>query len=101
MKRKKKVKNKKILIGICGSISAWKVCDLIRKLKKNNFEVKCIITPAGEKFITSLTLQTISENKVYKDMFEEIQEFQPKHISLADWADLILVAPATATTIGK
>ncbi len=100
MKRKKKT-NKKIIIGICGSISAWKICDLIRKLKKNNFEVKCIITEAGEKFITSLTLQTISGNKVYKDMFEEIVNYQPQHISLADWADLILVAPATATTIGK
>jgi len=100
MERKKKT-NKKIIIGICGSISAWKTCDLIRKLKKNGFEVKCIITEAGEKFITPLTLQTISGNKVYKDMFENISEYQPEHISLADWADLVAVVPATLTTISK
>ncbi|MDI6640827.1 MAG: flavoprotein [Elusimicrobiota bacterium] len=97
-KLQKKRLNKNILIGICGSIAAYKVCDLIRILKENNFEVKCILTEEGEKFITPLTLQTLTCNPVYTELFVS-QNFQPEHISVADWADIVVIAPATANII--
>jgi len=96
-----RLKNKNILIGVCGGIAAYKVCELIRLLKKNEANVKVIMTKNAQKFITSLTLQTLSQNKVYTDTFESEYSYDIEHISLTTWADILVVAPATANIIGK
>jgi phosphopantothenoylcysteine decarboxylase/phosphopantothenate--cysteine ligase len=93
--------NKNILIGITGGIAAYKICSLINFLKKERVEVKVILTEAAQKFITPLTFQTLSGNTVYTDMFKIIDTTQVEHIALAKWCNLMLVAPATANTIGK
>ncbi|BCS81513.1 bifunctional phosphopantothenoylcysteine decarboxylase/phosphopantothenate--cysteine ligase CoaBC [Anaerocellum diazotrophicum] len=96
-----RLKNKNILIGVCGGIAAYKVCDLIRLLKKNEANVKVVMTKNAQKFITPLTLQTLSQNKVYTDTFESEYFYDIEHISLTTWADILVVAPATANIIGK
>lgn len=96
-----RLKNKNVLIGICGGIAAYKVCELIRLLKKNEANVKVIMTKNAQKFITPLTLQTLSQNKVYTDTFESEYSYDIEHISLITWADILVVAPATANIIGK
>ncbi|MBM3252175.1 MAG: hypothetical protein FJZ11_05300 [Candidatus Omnitrophica bacterium] len=93
---------KNIILGVTGSIAAYKSCDIIRQLKEKNFSVTVIMTKDAEEFITALTLQTLSGNKVYRDLFELVaDEYSVEHVSLAQKADLILVAPATANIIGK
>jgi len=96
-----RLKNKNILIGVCGGIAAYKVCELIRLLKKNEANVKVIMTENAQKFITPLTLQTLSQNKVYTDTFESEYSYDIEHISLTTWADILVVVPATANIIGK
>jgi len=94
------LQNKHILIGITGGIAAYKICSLIRDFKKAGAEVKVITTPNALNFITKLTLQNLSQNEVYTQEFD-IKEWKPEHISLSDWADIMLIAPASANTIGK
>lgn len=91
---------KTILIGITGGIAAYKICELIRKFKKSGANVKVICTPNALNFVTKLTLQNLSQNEVYVQEFD-IKEWKPEHISLADEADIMLIAPATANTISK
>ncbi len=91
---------KTILIGITGGIAAYKICELIRQLKKSNANVKVICTPNALNFVTKLTLQNLSQNDVAVEEFN-IKEWKPEHISLADEADIMLIAPATANTISK
>lgn len=91
---------KTILIGITGGIAAYKICELIRKFKKNGVGVKVICTPNAMNFVTKLTLQNLSQNEVYVQEFD-VKEWKPEHISLADEADIMLIAPATANTISK
>jgi phosphopantothenoylcysteine decarboxylase/phosphopantothenate--cysteine ligase len=96
------LRGKKILIGITGSIAAYKVIAIIRLLKKSGAEVNVVLTKNAYEFVTPLTLQTISQGKVYCDMFNRSYDLPPiKHISLANWADCILIAPATANIIAK
>ena len=90
-----------IVLGVTGSIAAYKAADIISRLKKLGHNIDVILTESGSKIITPLTLQTLSKNKVYMDMFEEITPQEVKHISLAEKADLMLIAPATANIIGK
>ena len=90
-----------IVLGVTGSIAAYKAADIISRLKKLGHEVDVILTESGSRIITPITLQTLSKNKVYMDMFEEITPKEVKHISLAEKADLVLIAPATASIIGK
>ena len=90
-----------IVLGVTGSIAAYKAADIISRLKKLGHEVDVILTESGSRIITPITLQTLSKNKVYMDMFEEITPKEVKHISLAEKADLMLIAPATANIIGK
>lgn len=90
-----------ILLGVTGSIAAYKAAEITSRLTKQGHNVDVILTESGSKFITPLTLQTLSKNKVYMDMFEEIVPSEVKHISLAKKADLVLIAPATANIIGK
>ncbi len=91
---------KTILIGITGGIAAYKICELIRKFKRNGAVVKVVCTPNSLNFVTKLTLQNLSQNEVYVQEFD-VQNWKPEHISLADEADIMLIAPATANTISK
>ena len=90
------IKNKKILLIITGGISAYKSLDMIRLLKKNNCDVKTILTKSGKKFVTPLSLNALSGNKTRDNIFNSDQESDMSHISLSRWADAILVMPATA-----
>lgn len=92
---------KHVVMGVTGSIAAYKACDIISALRKSGVDVHVILTHAGAEIITSLTLETISGNRVVKDMFDSDRHFEVEHISLAKLADLFLVAPATANFIGK
>ena len=93
--------NKKILIVICGGISAYKSLELIRGLKKKQVEIKTIITKSAKEFVTALSITSLSQGKVYEDLFSSESESEMDHISLSRWADLIIVVPATANTISK
>lgn len=93
--------NKNIIIGICGGISAYKVVDVVSRLKKMNAIVTVIMTENATKFISPLTLRAISHEPVITDMFDEPENWDTEHISLAQKADLFVVAPATANILGK
>jgi len=93
--------NKKILLIICGGISAYKSLELIRGLKKRNVQIKTILTKSAKEFVTPLSVTSLSQEKVYCDIFSVENESEMDHISLSRWADLIVVAPATANTISK
>lgn len=93
-------KDKNILLGITGGIAAYKICTLIRDFKKNGANVKVVCTPNSLNFVTKLTLQNLSQNDVFVEEFD-IKDWKPEHISLADWADVMVIAPATANTISK
>jgi len=92
---------RKILLIICGGISAYKSLELIRLLKKQGAKVKTILTKSAKEFVTPLSVVSLSQEKVYDDLFNPENEAQMNHISLSRWADIILVAPATANTISK
>ena len=94
-------KCKKILLIICGGIAAYKSLEIIRLLKKNGAFVKTILTKNAEKFVTPLSVTSLSQEKVYSDLFDYKNEAEMDHISLSRWSDLILIAPATANTISK
>ena len=93
--------NKKILFIICGGVSAYKSLETIRLLKKNNAEIKTILTKSAKEFVTPLSIVSLSQGKVYEDLFNVENETEMDHISLSRWADVIIVAPATANTISK
>lgn len=95
------LKGKRILLGISGGIAAYKTPELIRLFVKAGAEVKVIATQHALEFVTRLTLQTVSKNMLYVDTFEESNEYSTEHIALNDWADILLVAPATANILGK
>lgn len=91
---------KTILVGITGGIAAYKICELIRMYKRANANVLVVCTPNALNFVTKLTLQNLSQNVVAVEEFE-INDFKPEHISYADCADIMVIAPATANTISK
>ena len=93
--------NKKILLIICGGISAYKSLELIRLFKKNGACVKTILTKNAKEFVTPLSVSSLSQEKVYDDIFSAENESEMDHISLSRWADAVLVAPITANTISK
>ena len=93
--------NKKILFIICGGISAYKSLETIRLFKKNNANIKTILTKSAKEFVTPLSVTSLSQGKVYDDLFDIENETEMDHISLSRWADVIIVAPATANTISK
>ncbi len=95
------LKGKKIILGISGGISAYKAAEVCRRLKKLGAEVQVVMTQVGAKFITPLTMETLSENEVVTEMFPQHRMVGTRHINLAQWADLVLVAPATYNLIGK
>lgn len=91
---------KKILVGITAGIAAYKVYELIRMYRKNGAEVKVILTPNSEHFVSILTLQTLSKSPVYREQFMT-ENLNPEHIDLGSWADVCVIAPLTANTLGK
>ena len=97
----KNLNGKKILLIICGGIAAYKSLEVIRLLKKNGSSVKTILTNNAKNFVTPLSVASLSQEKVYTDLFNSDNESEMDHISLSRWADLILIAPATANTISK
>lgn len=107
MKKERSQKNstlplagKEIVLGICGGIAAYKMPEFVRLLRKQGAGVTCILTENGARFVTPLTLQTVSGNRVYTDMFDT-SVWDIEHIALADKADLVIVAPATADAISR
>lgn len=90
-----------ILIGISGGIAAYKSLSLIRLFVKAGFNVKVIATQNALQFVTPLTIETLSKNKLYSDVFASPEEYSTEHISISDFADVLIVAPATANVIGK
>ena len=97
----KDLTNKKILFIICGGISAYKSLETIRLFKKNNAEIKTILTKSAKEFVTPLSVASLSQGKVYDDLFNVQNETEMDHINLSRWADVIVVTPATANTISK
>ena len=95
------LKNKKIILIIGGGIAAYKSLDLIRLLKKQECQVKVVLTESGKKFVTPLSIASLSQNKVYQNIFDEEKEAEMDHISLSRWSDIILFAPTTANSIAK
>ena len=95
------LKGKHIVLGITGSIAAYKACTLIRLLIKAGAEVQVVITPAGKEFITPLTLSTLTGKPVVSEFFDRRDGSWHSHVDLGQWADLMLVAPASASTIAK
>lgn len=94
-------KNKNILIGITGGIACYKACEIVSYLTHEGANVDIIMTKNACEFITPLTLETLSKNKVVTDMFEKKEHIEVEHISLARKADIVLIVPATANIIGK
>ena len=95
------LKNKKILIIIGGGIAAYKSLDLIRLLKKNENEVKVILTKSGKEFVTPLSVSILTKNKIFEEIFQKNGESEIDHISLSRWADIIVVTPTTANFMTK
>ncbi len=92
---------KHIVIGITGGIAAYKSLFLIRLFKSHGYEVRVVATQHALQFVTPLTIETLSQNKLYSDLFDPTEHRDVQHISTADWADCVIVAPATANIIGK
>lgn len=97
-----KVTNRKhIVIGITGGIAAYKSLSLIRLFKTAGYEVKVVATKNALQFVTKLSIETLAQSSLYFDSFESPEEYQVEHITLADWADVVIIAPATANILGK
>lgn len=94
-------KSKNILIGVCAGIASYKTCELVRHLVKDDYCVKVMMTPDAAKFVTPLVFQTLSGHPVYADMFKLLEEETVRHISLAQWASVCVIAPLTANTLSK
>ena len=100
--KNKENERKNILLGVTGGIAAYKSAELVRLLKKEGFNVKVVMTRNAQRFITPLTMAVLSENKVYGSLFSRNREEEEiRHISLSQWADLMIIAPATANIIAK
>jgi len=95
------LKNKKILLIITGGIAAYKSLELIRLLKNKESEIKTVLTKSGKEFVTPLSITSLTQNKVYEELFDSNSEAEMDHITLSRWCDVILVAPATANSISK
>lgn len=97
----KRLEGKNILLGISGSIAAYKACEMLRVLQREGADVQVVMTDAAQQFITHLTFETLSKHDVVRDLFPPNKVIKTRHVSLAEWADCILVCPATANIIGK
>ncbi len=95
------MKGRRILLGVTGGIAAYKAADLCSKLVQAGAEVTVVMTDSAQRFVAPLTFETLSRRPVYTDMWRPEGEFNPTHIALADWAEIVVVAPATANIIAK
>lgn len=95
------LKTKNIILGVTASIAIYKACEIVRRLREENFSVTVVMTREAEELIKPIVFQSLSGNKVYRGLFEEPEAWEIEHISLADKADLVLIAPATANIIAK
>lgn len=95
------VKGKNIILGVAASIAIYKACDIIRRLRSGGFSVTVIMTLEAEEFIQPVLFQNLSGNKVYRGLFDTPEAWEIEHVSLAEKADLVLIAPATANMIAK
>ncbi|MBU4286176.1 MAG: phosphopantothenoylcysteine decarboxylase [Verrucomicrobia bacterium] len=93
--------NKHIVLGVTGSIAAYKAAELVRLMIKKNREVSVVMTQAATRFVGELTFRTLTRRPVVLDMFQEMETWRPTHISLADWADVLVIAPCTANVMAK
>ena len=93
--------NRRIVLGVAGGIAAYKGADLVRRLREREFDVRVVMTASAREFVTPLTFQAVSSNPVHCDLLDEQAEAGMGHIELARWADLVLVAPATANVIAR
>ncbi|MDC0620997.1 bifunctional phosphopantothenoylcysteine decarboxylase/phosphopantothenate--cysteine ligase CoaBC, partial [Candidatus Pseudothioglobus singularis] len=93
--------NKRVLLGVSGSIAAYKSPDIVRRLQDLGAEVRVIVTDGGKEFVSERSLQTISKNKVYSNLWDKEAELAMGHIELAKWSDIVIIAPASANTIAK
>ena len=93
--------NKRVLLGVSGSIAAYKSPDIVRRLQDLGAEVRVVITSGGREFVSERSLQTISKNKVHDNLWDKDAELSMGHIELAKWADIVIIAPASANTIAK
>lgn len=91
---------RRVVLGVTGSIAAYKACELVRMFVRAGDEVAVVMTEAAARFVTPLTFRTLSRNQVYVDQFADVDDWKPEHISLAE-ADVVVVAPATANIIAK
>jgi len=95
------LKGRRIVVGITGSIAAYKACELVRRLKEQGAEVQTVLTEHGAAFVGEQTLLTLSGRPVLSDLFTTSERWEPEHIATGDWAEACIVAPATANVIGK
>lgn len=95
------MERRRVLLAVSGGIAAYKVPELVRQLKGAGHEVRCVLTRAAREFVAPLTLQTLSQQAVRSELFDSAEEGQIDHIALADWADLVVVAPATAHLLAR
>ena len=95
------MKNKKILVGVTGGIAVYKTCSLVNMFLKEGADVKVIMTHGATQFVTPLTFQSLTNRPVYVDMWQTYNKEEVEHISLAKWADIVVISPATANIIGK
>ena len=93
--------NRRIVLGVAGGIAAYKAADLVRRLREREFDVRVVMTASAREFVTPLTFQAVSSNPVHRDLLDEQAEAGMGHIELARWADLVLIAPATANVIAR
>lgn len=94
-------KGKNIILGVTASIAIYKACEIVRRLKSEGFAVTVVMTPEAEELIKPIVFGSLSGNKVYRGLFEKPETWEIEHVSLAEKADLVLIAPATANIIGK
>jgi phosphopantothenoylcysteine decarboxylase/phosphopantothenate--cysteine ligase len=94
------MRSKRVLIGVTAGIAAYKIPLLVRLFKKNGFEVRCIMTPYAEEFVSPLVLSTLSENTVFTDLFSTDKSWN-NHVSMAEWADCFIISPLTANSLAK
>lgn len=95
------MKEKEVILGVTASIAIYKAGDILRRLKEKGFNVRVVMTPEAKELMSPLVFEGLSGNKVYSELFRKIDNFQIEHVSLAERASLILIAPATANIIGK
>ena len=92
---------RRVVLGVTGSIAAYKACEVVRGCVRRGWEVRVVMTPAATQFVTPLTFQTLSRNPVGVDEFAPPTRWEPVHVGLAEWAEVFVVAPCTANTLAK